>query len=287
MSCSGDSVAEVLTVAQTVEFALAARVESRCADVRGAGEACERAFQKHASEIRSQAMARLRVGSPPSLREVVGVSNLEVPMNRALGWLLSEQARGDSARIGLLALAELLEFSELAEDIEAGRSLVLHTETSPDPELSNRQPDFLIESPNAVALIENKVLSPESGPGQYSDYLELLLARAGARPARAYLLARDGTRQKPAGWERVVSHRELAEALRPLAVNAEVPLWDRVVYGLVATDLDSEFSRDDPRQIERLLHGEHALSEVAVAARLSQLLRNPTLDITNGDGDVV
>jgi len=227
-------------------------------------------------------MARLRVGSPPSLREVVGISSLEVPMNRVLGWLISEKSRGVASRKGLLALAELLDFPELAADVASAQPIEVHTEASPDPELSSRQPDFLIESPNAVALIENKVWSPESGPGQYSDYLELLLARAGSRPGRAYLLARDGARPTPTGWERVISHKQLADALRPLTVDTSVSLWDRVVYGLVATDLDAESSRDDPRQIERLLDGEHQLSEVAVAARLSQLLRTPTLDLMNG-----
>jgi len=273
---------EVVALGELIEAILARRSADQCAAVFEAAGDCEAAFGRHASEIRYEAKARLKLGYPPSLREIVGVSSLEVPMNRMLGWLFNRDSRGEAARMGLLALAELLDFPELASDIAAGCPLLIYTESSPDLEISSRQPDFLIGSPNAAALIENKVWSPESGPDQYAHYLHVLERWAGSRAARAYLLARDEGRPKPVGWERSVSHRQLADALRPLATEPSISLWDRVVYALVVSDLDPDSKSDRAREIERLVQSDHGLSEVAVATKLSQLLRHQTIDPTNG-----
>jgi len=273
---------DVVGVGELVEAVLARRLADQCAAVFKAAGDCEAAFGRHASEIRHEAKARLKLGHPPSLREIVGVSSLEVPMNRVLGWLFNQDSRGEAARRGLLALAEFLDFPELASDITTGCPLLLFTESSPDLEISNRQPDFLIGSPNAAALIENKMWSPESGPDQYAHYLHLLERWAGSRTARAYLLARDEGRPKPVGWERSISHRQLADALRPLATEPSISFWDRVVYALVVSDLDPDSKSDRAREIERLVQSGNGLSEVAVATKLSQLLRHQTIDPTNG-----
>jgi len=273
---------DVVAVGELVEAVLVRRSADQCAAVFEVAADCEAAFGRLASEIRREAKARLKLGNPPSMREIVGVSNLEVPMNRVLGWLFNEASRGEAARRGLLALAELLDFPELGSDIAAGCPLSLCVESSPDLEISNRQPDFLIGSPNAAALIENKVWSPESGPGQYAHYLHLLERWAGSRPARAYLLARDEGRPKPVGWERSISHRQLADAMRPLATEPSIAFWDRVIYALVVSDLDPDSKSDRAREIERLVEGDHGLSEVAIATKLSQLLRHQTIDPTNG-----
>jgi len=273
---------EVAVAAGLVEDALSRQSEHQCAEVIGAAAECERVFGRHAAAVRLEALARLKVGDPPSMRQIVGVSDLEVPMNRALAWVFDEHVRGSAARRGLLALAKLLDFPELERDIAAGSPLSFYAESSPDPDISTRRPDFLIGSPNAAVLVENKVWSPESGPDQYSHYLHYIETWAGARAARAYLLARDEGRTTPHGWERCVSHRELADALRPLTTDADLSFWDRVIYSLVVSDLDPDQESDRHGEIRQLIEGGHALSEVAVVAKLSKLLRRPTIDPTNG-----
>ena len=275
------SPGDILATAGLVEAALSRRSSGRCADLLEAAAACEVAFGRRAAEIREEAQARLKLGAPPSMRQLVGISNLEVPMNRMLGWMFDPTSRGAAARKGLTALCALLDFPALATDIQQGRPIVVMTETSPDPEITSRQPDLIIGSTNAVVLIENKVGSPESGPDQYSHYLDVLRRWAGSRESRAYLFA-PTERSTPLGWERCVSHRELAEALRPLATDPTMSFWDRVVYALIASDLDPDLRPNRAREIERLIDGGGGLSDVAVATKLSQLLRHPSIDPTNG-----
>lgn len=272
----------MLDAADLAQAALSSRTARSCAEVLEAAAHCETVFGRQAAEIRLQAAAMLLLGSPPSMRQIVGVSDLEVPMNRALAWVFDERSRGVVARKAVMALATLLDFPQLEQDIAAGDRIVLYAESSPDTEISSRQPDFLIGTTNAAVLVENKVWSPESGPDQYAHYLEMLRSWAKGRGARAYLLARDESRATPPGWERSISHRELADAFRPLTVDATISFWDRVVYALILTDLDPDPIEDRLVAMEQLMGGGHGLSEVSVATKLSQLLRRPAIDPNGG-----
>jgi hypothetical protein len=278
---AGDMSGEVITAALLLEALVAQNSVQQRADLLSAAGGCEAAFQRIAVEIRDQARTRLRIGAPPSLRRLVGISNLEVPMNRVIGWMLDPASRGPAARSGLVALASLLGFAALSDDIEQGSPLEVLVETSPDLGITNRQPDLMIRSQHAAILVENKVASPESGTDQYTAYLDALRVWAGQREYRAYLLA-PTERSTPPGWDGSLSHQELADALRPLTVEPTLSFWDRVVYGLIVSDLDPDTKSDRQRELERLIDNEHSLSEVAVATRLSQLLRHPTIDPTNG-----
>jgi hypothetical protein len=212
---------------------------------------------------------------------VVGISNLEVPMNRVLGWMLDPESRGLAARRGLVALSELLDFRALVDDVKRGSGVRVWCEASPDPGITSRQPDLLIRSDHAALLVENKVWSPESGPDQYAHYLEVLRQWAGGRECRACLLA-SIQRETPEGWDHSLSHRQLAHALRPLVIDSEIPFWDRVVYGLIVSDLDPDTGSGRVQEIERLLGRGDSLPDVEVATKLSHLLRYPAVDPTNG-----
>lgn len=271
----------VLSAAAEIELVLAKRSTRLREELLEAATACEEVFARRASEIRDEAACRLSLGAPPSLRQLVGISNLEVPMNRVLGWMLDPESRGVAARLGLVVLARLLSFSVLASDVEQGTGVVVLCEASPDLGITNRQPDLLIGTENAAVLIENKVWSPESGPDQYSHYLEVLTQWAGEREHRAYLLA-PTERAIPEGWDGSLTHRQLGDALRPLVGESRISFWDRVVYGLIVSDLDPDTRPNRAREMERLVESDSSISDVEVATKLSQLLRHQAVDPTNG-----
>lgn len=249
--------------------------------VLAAADECEVVFARNASRIRAEARERLLLGYPPSLRRIVGVSSLEVPMNQALGWMLDPERRGNAARLGLITIATWLNYPALLDDLQQERPVEVRVETSPDPAITSRAPDLIIGSPSAVLLLENKVNAPQSGSDQYAHYLKTLVAWAGEREHRAYLLAAT-PRTTPAGWFGSLTHAELAEALRPLANDQNLSFWDRVVYALIVNDLDSDGIEDRACQMELLLEGGNGLSDATVATRLSQLLRCPPIDPANG-----
>jgi len=267
--------------AAEIEAILERTAQDRRRELLLAAADCEAIFARRVSEIRDEARARLQIGDPPPLRHLFGRPDREVPMNKVLGWMLDPALRGAPARRGLLKLAVALDYPALRDDIERGMPLTVWPETSPDLEITSRKPDLTIESPNATLLIENKVGAPESGPDQYAHYLETLRRLAGAREHRAYLLVPD-ERNVPPGWSGQLTHRELASALRPLTQDDALPFWDRVVYGLIVSDLDPDETLDRIQQIERLLEGGRARSDVDVATRLTQLLRRPTINPMNG-----
>ena len=277
----GASPSAVEQAASELEAILDRDARVRCEAVLAAAAECEAVFARGASRIRAEARERLMLGYPPSLRRVVGLSSLEVPMNKTLGWILDPHERGDASRRGLAEIAKLLDYPVLLDDIQRGSPIVVITETSPDESITSRAPDLTISSPHATLLIENKVNAPQSGFDQYAHYLKTLIAWSGEREHRAYLLAPE-LRERPSGWSGSLTHAQVAEALRPLATDPTLSFWDRVVYALVVNDLDSDRTADRARQIERLLEEGNRLSEVAVATRLSQLLRHPTIDPTSG-----
>jgi len=271
----------VIEMAGTFEAILGRRARTQRDDLLDAADCCEQAFGRLATEINDRARYRLRLGQPPSLRDLTGISNLEVPMNQVLGWILNPEARGRSALVALDALARLLDFPALIEDIREGQLCVVHVEKSPGLKITNRQPDLMIGSANAAVLIENKVGSPESDPDQYAEYLQALRQWAGPREFRAYLLA-PSARKTPDGWTGSLSHRQLAHALRPLVIAQDVALWDRIIYGLIVSDLDPDSRPDRSLAIERLVSSSHPNSCVTTAMGLAQLLRHPAVDPTDG-----
>lgn len=282
MVLTGPNTNDVLLASAEIELALARRSTRLCEGLLEAATACETVFARRASEIRAEAESRLALGTPPSLRQIVGLSNLEVPMNRALGWMLDPEPRGVAARLGLVMLARLLDFPLMASDVERGADVVMLCETSPDLGITNRQPDLLIGTDNAAVLIENKVWSPESGPDQYSHYLEVLEQWAGVREHRAYLLA-PNERATPKGWTGSLTHKQLGDALRPLVQESRISFWDRVVYGLIVSDLDPDTRPNRMREVERLVGADSSkASDLEVATKLSQLLRHQAVDPTTG-----
>lgn len=272
---------DVIAAANLAKAAIDRRLAQQCLQLLEAATACEEVFSRRASEIRLEAASRLALGAPPSLRQLVGVSHLEVPMNQVLGWMLNPDSRGAAARLGLLALGRLLDFPALVRDISQDSTVTVWCEATPDLAITSRQPDLLIGTESAALLIENKVWSPESGPDQYSHYLDVVTQWARGRECRAYLLA-PTARTTPLGWDGSFTHRQLAHAMRPLVADAEVSFWDRVVYALIVSDLDPDPNPDRVREIERLLEASGSVSDVAAATKLSHLLRHQTLDPTNG-----
>lgn len=202
-------------------------------------------------------------------------------MNRMLGWIFDPSRRGRAALPPLSALCTLLGFPTLEQDLLIGEVPEVLVEASPDPLDASRQPDLLIRTANAALLLENKVLAPESGENQYADYLELLHRWAGGREHRAYLMA-PSLRSTPEGWQGSLTHAQLANELLRLVTDATVSMWDRIVYAIIANDLDPQSDPDTMMRIDNLLHGEHLHSDVVVTARLAKLLGAPTIDPTNG-----
>ena len=276
---------EIRTASLLFEDVLTRRAAAQEQGVRQVSSRLEAIFRYRLEEIEAQARVRLRLGAPPSLRLLTGISQLEVPMNRVLGWIFDPSRRGDAACIALTELARFLEFETLLRDIEAGEVPEVLVESSPDVALTNRQPDLMIGTTNAALLIENKVDSPESGEGQYADYLSVLTDWAKSRDARAYLFSRR-KRTPPAGWAGSFSHQDLGvQIFRRLAEEeTSLPFWDRVVYGLLAGDLDPDLSMETPAEIAQVLAGRQ--SPVVRATSLSRLIQRPTIDLGQGSADV-
>ena len=210
--------------------------EDQVRAVGRASKAAEASFAERANEVRSQAEDLLNRGVPPSLRHLCGTRDLEVPMNRTLGWLLDPGETHGAGNAPLLHLARGLDLATMASDLRDQAPVSVCVESSPDPARWWREPDFVVETPNAVLLLENKVLAPESDPGQYADYLSMVEELSDGRRWHAFLLARDN-RECPPGWTGSLRHAELADILAPLCEARSLSAWTRIVGALVATDL--------------------------------------------------
>lgn len=204
--------------------------------VRRAGETLGAFFAERAIEVRSRAERLLGLGVPPSLRNLCGTWDLEVPLNRILGWLFDPAGSHGADAAPLLHLVRSLNLGAMAADLRNGARASVYAESSPDPSRWWRQPDLVVETPRAVLLLENKVLSPESGPEQYRDYLEMVQEMAAGRAWQAVLLTRQG-KTVPEGWTRVLLHAELADLLSPLGESCELSAWARILVALITTDL--------------------------------------------------
>jgi hypothetical protein len=140
----------------------------------------------------------------------------------------------------------------MVSDLRSGAAARVFIECSPDPARWGREPDLVVETPNAVLLFENKVLAPESGPDQYDVYLDIVRELADGRPWRAVLLARE-RRDPPRGWTSAMSHAELADLLAPLRDDSSLPAWTRVFVAMVVTDLRHDDLSIRIGEIRRLL----------------------------------
>jgi len=187
-----------------------------------------------------------RTGFPPSFVHVAGASDLEKPFNRLLAWWTDDDAEHGLARAFVGDLARTLGFSELAEDVLAEAPEV-QAETGYG--VSGRAPDLLLRTRRAALLLENKVNAPESGPTQYSHYLEILesWAKDGIwklenRKRKAILCAR-GSREVPEGWDGFLAHSELAAIFRRVAASPTASAWGRVsaIVTGVAFDADDDY----------------------------------------------
>ena len=205
----------------------------------------------HGVQVRRNLEARVaeveRVGVPPSLFTLMGLSWYEKPYNRVLAWIVDPGAAHGAGRAALRGLAALLDLPLLAADASdsAAKIEILAEQTWPDAAMSTGEPDLVVLSPSLTLLVENKVLAEESGEGQYRGYLEALKRLAAARGTEwaAFLAAPSRraiprTQEEGTRWSGARSHAELADAMRRAADDPENSAWGRVACLLVARQLE-------------------------------------------------
>lgn len=208
--------------------------EARAAVVRRVGKDLHEEVLLRGAALQDDLRNRIEDGYIPSFISLCGAADLEKPFNRLLGWWATESADHGCGRKFLIELTHLLGPIVLEEDLREGRPVNVLVEEAVGAEA--REPDLLVWSDRGILLLENKVLSPESGEGQYADYLALLDRLANGRDRRAVLAART-VRDAPPGWDRFVSHGELATAFDRLAGAPEVPTWGRITAAITAHTL--------------------------------------------------
>lgn len=198
-------------------------------------------------ELQERVALYEEIGIVPSLLKVVGVSGLEVPMNRALAWLLDPTAGHGTGRKVIEEIAKGLPFKAMATALERGDVVEVRGEQVwPDDAGSNREPDLVVIASDAILLIENKVASPESGPTQYADYRSALGRLADARGIthRQLWLTAPEKREVPREWSGSATHAQLAAWIRR-AADAATTAWGRISCLLVAEQLEDAVDRDD------------------------------------------
>ncbi len=250
-----------------LEFACAAAQRARSAHeayedesarrVRSAAEKARKHVRAHTDAVRRRADSCLRLGQPPSLRQLCGTSHLEVPMNAVLGWLFDPDGSHGLGRCALDVLLQVTGSTSLWQDVHSGGALERYVEVSPPDGFEGRAPDLLFRSDRGALLVENKVESGWSDANQPSDYLDGLRDWAGPRSFRAVLLAPHQhihqDKWQPDGWSPPVSHQSLADALRPLIRAPDLSIWSRVVVALVVSDLRGTDPHQSIRRIRATL----------------------------------
>ncbi|MFH1464773.1 MAG: hypothetical protein ABIO70_10340 [Pseudomonadota bacterium] len=274
---SSREVADPAALADAVAKIRAARGIQRArefAAIAGAAAACRAAFEPHAARVLASARDRLAQGYPPALRRLCGFGDREVYLNRILGWLFDPTGDHGAGRRPLLALCGLIGFDTLAEDLRSDPSAPeLHAERTPDPDLTSLEPDLMVRTRRAALLLENKVGSGESWPGQYPQYLALLRQWAGPRKHRAHLLAPEA-REQAEGWSAPLTHAALAEALRPLTLDPDLPRWTRITVALVVADLANKGGGDALDIVRRLVEAAGDSPQPHAIRRISHLLED-------------
>lgn len=234
------AVEQIRAAALRIQLASATKADCSSRAIRSAAATIHQAAHAVYIDLQPQlqrAISRFdSVGFAPSLTKALGLSDIEKPLNRLLGWWADEYAEHQMARCFLVLLANTLGFSSLGSDVRLGLPVSVYCEQTLPNSTTGRQPDLVIVSPSAALLIENKVHAPESGPAQYSDYLEEFLCTfLLGRECRAILCARDTTsRELPPGYASLLSHGELAELFLVLAADAASPAWGRIAAVLCA-----------------------------------------------------
>jgi hypothetical protein len=240
-----EAVERVVAGARVTDAALAARVQAVATATR---EWLASQVDPARASLAQAIQHAEQVGAPPLITRALGWPDWEKPQNRLLGWILDPSGDHGAGTAALAAFAELVGLPSIAVgDVEVRR------ETGwPAGATGKREPDLLIISANAAILMENKVGAPESGDGQYRDYLDgirALTSHRGISEWRIVLSAR-GERQMPADWRgesnaRVVRHVQIAEAFEQAAGRRAG--WARISCLLCARQL-----RHEPSLMERL-----------------------------------
>jgi len=221
-----------------VRRALSSTAAAQVQAMRRVAAASRQYFGAKGEELRKEAELWLRLGHPPALRELCGLGDYEVPMNRILEWLFRPLGSHGAGTAPLEALADLLGLEDLRSDAQLPLgSVEIYGQKTPPGWGDSRMPDLVIRTPRLVLLIENKVHAQESGEGQYRDYL--LALRRWARPEqRVFLcLMAPDERETPEEWNCFVPHAKLGEMVRCLADGPRLPVWTRIVLCLLTVDL--------------------------------------------------
>jgi PD-(D/E)XK nuclease superfamily protein len=224
--------------------------------------------------------AHARVGTAPSLFRVMGLSRYEKPYNRVLAWLLEPAAEHGAGPPILQALAKHIGFDDLLHDLVGKEADVSVRGERPWPPeaASTGEPDLLVVSVRAALMIENKVLSGESGKRQYANYKAALKRLADARGlnARAYLLTPEASKI-PDGWHGAMTHAELAEVIEEASRAPALSVWDRALCGMVAEVFRGERSTATHFRAAKLIRAEIARRGLRadVLRRLAALLPLP------------
>jgi len=231
----------VTSVAALTKHLLEERQASRLAAVASVSKIARSMLDARGAQMLATLDESLRAhdatGTPPPLLRLAGISEMEKPHTRLLAWLLNPDRDHRASIPALQIIAEGLGFDALLRDLEKSpKSINLRAEqTWPHGAQSNKEPDILVISPNAILLLENKLGSGESGDqyGPYRDALSLLASRRKIpnNDARAHIVAPE-MRTAPEGWGRTITYAELADWLLRIAAAA-LPLWDRVLSYLV------------------------------------------------------
>lgn len=232
---------------------------SRRVDAAAITKACSVAradLERRAGVLRASLEQRVsaydRIGTVPSLFRAMGLSDQELPYNKAIAWLLDPSEGHCAGRVALSAIAEGLGFAGLVEELQdpACAVEVRGEQAWPDDAGSPRAPDLLVLTPTSVLLIENKVLSPESGTGQYAEYLEALIRLSSGRGTawQAWLAAPE-KRRTPDGWTGSFSHSQLSNWLTTAASGTAVSQWGRIACLLVAEEILRGRARDRDRAL--------------------------------------
>lgn len=176
------------------------------------------------------------LGWPPSFVQLAGVSDLEKPFNRLLGWWARAGDHGAGYAF-VRELARRFELPAMIADLEANAPVVVRVEDAFDEDIG-KEPDLVVLTPRAALMLENKVHAGESGD-QYAPYLAQFALERGDRDWSAVLAARDA-RERPPGWTHAVSHADLAGIFRTIAADETVRFWTRIAATVTAVAFDDD-----------------------------------------------
>ena len=242
-------------------------------------EGLERKTNELLLEVREWLVDHRRVGNVPPLFRAMGFSDYEKPYNRLLAWLLSPSSEHSAAQALLSGLAKLISSPELKMDVaEALSEIEVRGERSFPDEAGcpGRIPDILILAPSVIVLLENKVHAPESGEGQYPDYLAGTVNLAACRgvPHRVFLTARND-REVPGGWDGFIRHSEFAQLLRVAAMSGELSQWDSVLSLIAAGQLEDSLPASHfADKLEYVVSDLCSGFKVSAAIKLASIWRN-------------